>query len=209
VTAADTVNARSYPVHAGSYPVHDGSFPLRCRSRCPCFATSYPDAYRRNHCPIDGKSTLHRRKIHAPSTPLITGSTPLLYPPKRLASPTPHSHHRHRLPNFLLFFFSRILSHQFPIRSSPSTTISHRHTPSLTISFNSSLSIYITIIIYIHCQSKRLPLHLHLSLSLSLSQRTQTRSHTHLTLGKNEKEFLFFFLLFFTFPFFFFFFFFK
>ena len=81
----------------------------------------------------------HRRKIHAPSTPLITGSTPLLYPPKRLASPTPHSHHRHRLPSFLLFFFSRILSHQFPIRSSPSTTISHRHTPSLTISFNSSL----------------------------------------------------------------------
>ena len=145
----------------------------------------------------------HRRKIHAPSTPLITGSTPLLYPPKRLASPTPHSHHRHRLPSFLLFFFSRILSHQFPIRSSPSTTISHRHTPSLTISFNSSLSIYITIIIYIHCQSKRLPLHLHLS--LSLSQRTQTRSHTHLTLGKNEEEFLFFFLLFFTFPFLFFF----
>merc|ERR1711946_95235 len=78
--------------------------------RCPCFATSYPDAYRRNLCPIDGKSTLHRRKIHAPSTPLITGSTPLLYPPKRLASPTPHSHHRHRLPSFLLFFFSRILS---------------------------------------------------------------------------------------------------
>merc|ERR1711911_435997 len=135
---------------------------------------------------IDGKSTLHRRRIHAPSTPLITGSTPLLYPPKRLASPTPHSHHRLRLPSFLLFFFSRILSHQFPIRSSPSTTISHRHTPSLTISFNSSLSIYITIIIYIHCQSKRLPLHLHLS--LSLSQRTQTRSHTHLTLGKNKKR---------------------
>merc|ERR1711911_464603 len=88
----------------------------------PCFATSYPDAYRRNHCPIDGKSTLHRRKIHAPSTEnprsidgkstlhrrrlSYTGSTPLLYPPKRLASPTPHSHHRHRLPNFLLFFFS-------------------------------------------------------------------------------------------------------
>merc|ERR1711946_87354 len=91
------------------------------------------------HCPIDGKSTLHRRKIHAPSTPLITGSTPLLYPPKRLASPTPHSHHRHRLPNFLLFFFSRILSHQFPIRSSPSTTISPRHTPSLTISFKNKI----------------------------------------------------------------------
>merc|ERR1711946_19401 len=106
-------------------------------------------------------------------------------PPKRLASPTPHSHHRHRLPRFLLFFFSRILSHQFPIRSSPSTTISHRHTPSLTILFNSSLSIYITIIINIRCQSKRLPLHLHLSLSLSLSlslknaAHTNTLTHTH------------------------------
>ena len=53
----------SYPVDGGSFPVHDGSFPLRCRSRCPCFATSYPDAYRRNHCPIDGKSTLHRRRL--------------------------------------------------------------------------------------------------------------------------------------------------
>merc|ERR1711911_301011 len=164
------------------------------------------------HCPIDGKSTLHRRKIHAPSTEnprsidgkstlhrrrlSYTGSTPLLYPPKRLASPTPHSHHRHRLPNFLFA----------PRHQQPYPTAILPHSPSRSIALylytSPSSSIYT-----VRASDSRFT-SISPSLSLSLSQRTQTRSHTHLTLGKNEKEFLFFFLLFFTFPIFFFFFFF-
>ena len=186
------VHARSYPVHAGSFPahpgsypvdggsfpVHDGSFPLRCRSRCPCFATSYPDAYRRNHCPIDGKSTLHRRKIHAPSTPLITGSTPLLYPPKRLASPRLHLTLITVIvsPDSFFSFSLAFCPINFPFaprHQQPYPTAILPHSPSRSI----ALYLYTSPSSSIH--AVRASDSRFTSISLSLSQRTQTRSHTH------------------------------
>merc|ERR1711911_75514 len=172
------VDGVSYPINAGSFLVHAGSFPLQCRSRCPCIATSYSDAYP-VHYPIDGKSTLHRRKIHHPSTALITPSTPLLYRPKRLATQTPHSHHR--LPNFLLFFFFRIWSHQFPIRSSASTTISTAiltHLPSRSIALYIHHHLYTQSEQAIPASPPSLYLFISPSLSLSLSPHKNTLTHT-------------------------------
>merc|ERR1711911_163310 len=105
IAITNPIDGGSYPVKAGSFPVNAGSYPLRCRSRCPCIATSHPDAYP-VHYPIDRKSTLHQRKIHHPSTELITPSTPLLYGPKHLATPTPHSHHRLTVSPISFFSFS-------------------------------------------------------------------------------------------------------
>ena len=48
---------------------------------------------------IDGKSTFHRRSLSPPSTPL-------LYGPKHLATPTPHSHHRLTVSPISFFSFS-------------------------------------------------------------------------------------------------------
>merc|ERR1711911_484657 len=78
IAITNPIDGGSYPVKAGSFPVNAGSYPLRCRSRCPCIATSHPDAFP-VHYPIDGKSTLHQRKIHHPSTgydPAGTGNEP-------------------------------------------------------------------------------------------------------------------------------------
>merc|ERR1711911_460855 len=188
------VDARSYPVHAGSFPghpgsysvdggsfpVHDGSFPLRCRSRCPCFATSYPDAYRRNHCSIDGKSTLHRRKIHAPSTPLITGSTPLLYPPKRLASPRLHLTLITVIvsPDSFFSFSLAFCPINFPFaprHQQPYPTAILPHSPSRSIALylytSPSSSIYA-----VRASDSRFTT---ISLSLSLSQKRNAHKHAH------------------------------
>merc|ERR1711946_29071 len=135
---------------------------------------------------IDGKSTLHRRKIHAPSTPLITGSTPLLYPPKRLASPRLHLTLITVIVSPISFFsfslaFCPINFPFAPRHQQPYPTAILPHSPSRSIALylyiSPSSSIYT-----VRASDSRFT-------SISLSLNAHKHAHTHiLLLGKMKKN---------------------
>ena len=170
------VNARSYPVHAGSYPVHDGSFPLRCRSRCPCFATSYPDAYRRNHCPIDGKSTLHRRRLSPGQRHFYTrpNASPRLHLTLITVIVSPVSFFSFSLA-FCPINFPFAPRHQQPY---PTAILPHSPSRSIALYLYTSPS---SSIYTVRASDSRFT---SISLYLSLSTHTNTLTHTSYSWGK-------------------------
>ena len=156
------------PVDCGSYPVNFGSFPVPTGSY-PVDGGSYP---------VIGGSYL----VKAGSFPVNAGSNPVNATFIRAQTPR-HAHTSlsspsHRLPNVLLFFFFRILSHQFPIRSSASTTIS---TAILTHSPSRSIALYIHHHLYTQSEqaTPALPPSLYLFISPSLSPSLTAHKHTH------------------------------